>query len=242
MEKEILEVNRLHLNNIVKDMGEEKLLELKERFMLEYTFDAVGMEGKNKIPLNEVARLYKAGMINGYSEREQKEVVNHLEAYKLMKKWLKDGITDIDEEKLKDLHEVLVRDIFQGGIYRNVNIQIVGAKHQPTSHFKVYDKMKKAFNNEEYEQMSDFEKALYSSAQIAKIHPFFDANGRVGRLVMNFYLMKAGYIPISISEELRDEYFNHLETFKIDDNIEPLTKFIKNLINKRYESLINELE
>lgn len=242
MEKEILEVNRLHLNNIVKDMGEEKLLKLKERFMLEYTFDAVSLEGKNKIPLKEVARLSKSKIIDGYSEREQKEVVNHLEAFKLIKKWLKDKVSDLDEEKLKDLHELLVKDIFQGGTYRNVNIQIVGAKHQPTSYVKVYDKMKKAFQSDVYNKMTDFEKAIYYPAQIAKIHPFFDANGRVGRLVMNFYLMKAGYIAISIPNNIREEYFMHLETFKIDDKLEPLTNFIKTLLNARYEQLINELE
>lgn len=242
MEKEILEINRLHLANIVKDMGEKKLEEQKEKFMIQYTFDAVGMEGNNKIPLKEISRLAKSGKIDSYSEREQKEVINHVEAFKTIKKWLDEGLEDIDEERLKDLHEILVRDIFQGGTYRNVNIQIVGAKHQPTSHIKVYDRMKRAFNNAQYEKMTDFEKAIYYSAQLAKIHPFLDANGRIGRLIMNFYLMKAGYLAVSIPKNFREEYFTHLESFKIDDNIEPLTNFIKQLLVTRYETLIAELE
>lgn len=242
MEKEILEINRLHLANIKKDMGEKRILELKEEFTMQYTFDAISMEGKNKIPLKEIKRLAKNGVIDKYSEREQKEVLNHIEGFKLINEWIEYNIADIDEERIKDLHEILVRDIFQGGTYRNVNIQIVGAKHQPTSHAKVYDRMKRAFSREVLAEMSDFEKAIYYSAQIAKIHPFFDANGRVGRLVMNFYLIKAGYLAISIPTKFRDEYFTHLETFKIEDNIKPLTNFIKQLLVKRYETLIAELE
>ena len=31
------------------------------------------------------------------------------------------------------------------------------------------------------------------------IHPFIDGNGRVGRLILNFDLMKAGYPPLILS-------------------------------------------
>lgn len=242
MEKEILKINRLHLKNIIKDMGEEKVLKLKEEFLIEYTQDAVGMEGKNEIPAKEIKRLIKSRKIDGYSEREQKEVLNHVDCFIQIKQWVEKGVEDISEDMLKDLHEALTKDIFQGGVYRNLNIQIVGAKHQPTSHFKVHDRMKRIFENEEFKKMTNFDKGLYYSAQLAKIHPFLDANGRLGRLVMNFYLLKDDYLAVSIPKELGDEYFTHLESFKIDDDIEPLTNFIKQLLNNRYEKLIQKLE
>ena len=65
MEKEILKINRLHLKNIIKDMGEEKVLKLKEEFLIEYTQEAVGMEGKNEIPAKEIKRLIKSRKIDG---------------------------------------------------------------------------------------------------------------------------------------------------------------------------------
>ena len=37
-----------------------------------------------------------------------------------------------NEEKLKDIHEILVEGIFQGGCYRNVNINILVPSH-PTA-------------------------------------------------------------------------------------------------------------
>ena len=46
---------------------------------------------------------------------------------------------------------------------------------------------------------------------IASIHPFTDGNGRTARLAMNFTLLAAGYPPISIPTELRQDYYNALE-------------------------------
>lgn len=241
MERNLLEVNRLHLKNIIKDMGDEKLLKEQHSFKVLYTYDAVGLEGTNKIPFEDVARLIKVGKINHYSEREQKEVLNHVACFKEIKKWVKDDVV-LTEELLKDLHELLVKDIFQGGIYRNVNIQITDAIHQPPNHIKVYDRMKKIFNDETLMNLSNYEKAILIPARIAKVHPFLDGNGRLVRLIMNFYLMKADYLPISVSLDLRDKYFRTIECYKVERDIKPLEKFIEDSLILRYDKLIRSLE
>lgn len=237
----ILETNRLHLNNIIKDMGEEKITKENLAFEVSYTYDAVGLEGTNKIPYEAVGRLIKVGQIDTYSEREHKEVLNHIKAFDLVKKWVAKDVT-LTEEMLKDLHEILVKDIFQGGIYRNLNIQIPAATHQPPDHLKVYDRMGRIFNDNDIKALSNFDKAILVPALIAKIHPFLDGNGRLARLIMNFYLMKAGYIAISVPLDARDEYFACLEEYKVNRNLKPLKTFIVAELNKRYEALIKRLE
>lgn len=52
------------------------------------------------------------------------------------------------------------------------------------------------------------EKALHSHLHIARVHPFYDGNGRLARLVQNGILDKAGLPPIIISQEERQNYMD----------------------------------
>ncbi|HCZ23872.1 MAG TPA: Fic family protein, partial [Acholeplasmataceae bacterium] len=175
------------------------------------------------------------------SEREQKEILNHLKAFEYV---IKEAKTQkpFNEEKLKDIHEILVEGIFQGGVYRNVNINIFGATHQPPDYVKVYDRMAKFFVNLEQFDGTPLELATYAHASIAKIHPFVDANGRLAKLVLNYFLIKHNYLPISIPLEERENYIAYLESFKIEKDLNPLTLFFKELLIKRYENVLKELD
>jgi len=241
MDKDLLEVQRKNLSNLLKECDENKVLLEEEQFTYVYTYDAISMEGKNKIPFEDVKRLIKHKTLPEYSEREQKEVLNHVKAFEWVKKYAGEN-RDVTEDMLKDLHELLVDGIFQGGVYRNVNIQIIGATHQPPDYVKVYDRMAKVFRNLADFEGTPIERAVYINAAISKIHPFLDANGRVARLLMNYYLIKAGYLPVSVPVGLREEYFKNLEIFKIEKNLTPLVEFITGLLVKRYENIINNLE
>lgn len=241
IEKDLLEVHKRQLESLMREKELSNLELIDKDFLAVYTYDAISMEGKNKVPFEKVKTLITKGTISGYSEREGKEILNHIEAFNLILSYLKNN-KDLTEEQVKDLHELLVKDIFIGGVYRNLNIQITGAMHQPPDHIKVYDRMGKLFDKINDSELTDLDKGIYIHAQIAKIHPFLDGNGRLTRLILNYYLMKAGYIPITIPLTLREEYFKNIDTFKIEKNIEPLTNFIMKLLNERYEKLIEKLE
>uniref|UniRef100_A0A915EGT6 Fido domain-containing protein n=1 Tax=Ditylenchus dipsaci TaxID=166011 RepID=A0A915EGT6_9BILA len=43
---------------------------------------------------------------------------------------------------------------------------------------------------------------------VVHVHPFMDANGRVSRILQDYLLMKAGYVPISIPEKEKIKYFD----------------------------------
>ena len=241
MEKDLLEVERKHLSNVVKECEKKQIEEYEKKFALMYTYDAVGMQGVNRIPYEDVKRLSQAKALLGYSEREQKEILNHLEAFEFVKKEAKEK-KPFNEEKMKDIHELLVNGIFQGGVYRNVNISIFGASHQPPDHVKVYDRMSRFFRDLEEFEGNVIEKATYAHASIAKIHPFVDANGRLAKLVLNYYLIMGDYLPISIPLEQRESYIAHLESFKSEKDLAPLVEFFKALLIKQYESILKELD
>lgn len=241
MEKEILEVERQHLKNVIKELDPSLLDEIDQKFALIYTFDAVGMECKNRISYEDVKRLSQAKALLGYSEREQKEILNHLKAYDFVKQ-IANEHKPLNEEIMKDIHEILVEGILQGGVYRNVNINIFGASHQPPDYVKVYDRMAKFFRHLDEFTGTVVEKATYAHASIAKIHPFVDGNARLAKLILNYYLIKNDYLPISIPLEFKEIYFEKLEKFKSEKNIVPLTLFFKDLLIKRYEEVLKELD
>jgi Fic family protein len=241
MEKDLLEVERQHLSNVINECELKQIEEYEKKFALIYTYDAVGMEGQNRIPYEDVKRLSHARALVGYSEREQKEILNHLRAFEYVKKEAKEN-KPFNEEKLKDIHEILVEGIFQGGVYRNVNINIFGASHQPPDYIKVYDRMSKFFKNIENFEGTAIEKATYAHASIAKIHPFVDANGRLAKLVLNYFLMTSDYLPISIPLDQRENYIANLEIFKSEKDLTALANMFKALLIKQYEEILKDLD
>ena len=64
------------------------------------------------------------------SEREQKELLNHMKAYQFVKAEVEKG-TLMSEEFIKDAHQILLGDIMPGGLYRQVNIGLKGYHPSP---------------------------------------------------------------------------------------------------------------
>jgi Fic family protein len=62
--------------------------------------------------------------------------------------------------------------------------------------------------------------------QFEHIHPFQDGNGRVGRLLLNFILIKNKLPPINISLENRAEYYQTLQEYSKSQNLNPTMLFL----------------
>ena len=56
------------------------------------------------------------------------------------------------------------------------------------------------------------EHAAIHHAWLERIHPFIDGNGRVGRLILNFMLLQAGYPPAVIHLDQRARYLRALRS------------------------------
>ena len=84
--------------------------------------------------------------------------------------------------------------------------------------------------------------AAFFHAKFENIHPFADGNGRTGRLAMNYLLAINNHPPLIIHQEDRKAYFEALEAWDTEQNLELLKTFLLEQLIKTWSKRIEQLE
>lgn len=235
-----LEEKKQYVKDNLNFIPEEELKLFKYNFACVYTKNSTCIEGTQLVSVEDVVSITKGYPVR-VEETLKRSIYNHFKTFEFMKEQLEEG-KHLTEDLVKDLHEMLLDGIINGGLYRNINLSIKGSNHTPCDYIKVYDRMKKYYNTLDFYEGSVIEKASYAHLQLAKIHPFLDGNGRIARLILNFVLMEGGYLPISIPAKQKQTYFNLLEEFKVNKTQVPFDEYLTGLLNKEYDRLIEVID
>tara|TARA_B100000949_G_C14267425_1_gene445682 strand:+ start:484 stop:2049 length:1566 start_codon:yes stop_codon:yes gene_type:complete len=113
--------------------------------------------------------------------------------------------------------------------YRNRPIFISNSRHVPMSREAVRDAMPSLFElltNEDHPGT----RVILGHFFFVFIHPYSDGNGRMARFLMNTMLASGNYPWTVIPVERRKDYMTALEEASVNDNIEPFTIFISELV------------
>lgn len=215
-------MDQLNTRNIPKSVLESFEL----TFDIEYAHHSTAMEG-NTLTLVETKAIIEDGIsVGGKKLREIYEVANHNKAFIYAKEKIAAGCP-LNENLVKDFHEILMENIIQGGIYRNHDVSITGASHTPPPPNEMYAQIK-YFYRESQEKMglNPIELAAWTHAEFVRIHPFPDGNGRTSRLIMNYQLMSAGLLPINIRTENRIQYYDALDKYASERDLQPFTELV----------------
>jgi Fic family protein len=102
-----------------------------------------------------------------------------------------------------------IDDDFSGRL-RNGMVRIVGANFTPPSPSSISDLLDELIDFVNESNLDIPVLAALFHHRFVWIHPFFDGNGRTGRLLMNLVLLKAGYPPSIILKNDRKKYYSAL--------------------------------
>ena len=82
--------------------------------------------------------------------------------------------------------------------------------------------------------------AAFFHAKFENIHAFADGNGRVGRLLMNYFLVLHNHPVVIIHVEDRREYMSALEAWDTEQDLEPLVEFLRKQTIKTWKKILEK--
>ena len=234
-------LQKLDFINKHKHVLEPVVLErMEEGFDLDFTYNSTTIEG-NTLSKMEMKLLLEDNIsVGGKELREIYEVTNHKKAFDYVKNCI-DRKEPLSENKIKDIHEILTENIFNGGVYRNHDNSITSANFATPTPNDMFNQLRFFYADLEKnkETMNSIELSAWTHAEFVRIHPFPDGNGRISRLIMNYQLMKSGLLPISIQVEDRFDYYERLDKYGVSRDLKPFTELIYELEEKRLNEIIN---
>ena len=209
--------------------------DFKNDFIFDYIFNS------NKIENNNLSKKDIIELMNNKKIKKNTDLIQIFETYNHFRAFnyvLENALfkRDLSEVMVKDIHQILMENIINGGIYRKEEVYISGSDVPLKSGDEMYNQLKDFF--EKIKTItSPIKLAAYTHAEFVRIHPFIDGNGRLSRLLMNYQLIKNDLLPIVIDSNDKKLYFNSLEEYSKEGNIRPIENLI--LINEKLQ--VNKL-
>lgn len=154
--------------------------------------------------------------------------------------WLKDKIIEkaiITPELIKGIHKKLTDGTYDEGRYSRGERPGEYKKHdyvvgndQGALPEEVSSEIEELC--EELQDIPDkgdniIKTAAYLHCKFENTHPFADGNGRVGRTLMNYFLMTHGHPPIVVRNETKNEYYNALGCYDKTGELDGFVAYIK---------------
>ena len=223
-----IEACRLHYKKSFGKLDESIVKEIIRNFSVEFAYNTTSIEG-NTITLEEARDYFESGRLPGKRTlREVHDLDNTNEV--MLGLFKKKG--KMNNDLIIGLHKRLMNNIDKRVGYRDRDVRVFGSRFDsiPGIYVKSDMDILLKWYEENKDKLHPFVLAVIFHHKFEKIHPFYDGNGRTGRMLMNYILIRAGYPPVLIYRKNRNEY---LDVLRSADKAN-LTE-----VNKKYKQLIS---
>ena len=212
------------------------------RVLLTYHSNAI--EG-NTLTLYETKIVIEEGVtISGQPLRYYLEARNHAEALDQVQA-LADAKVPISTDTVLLLHRLMMDDVLpDAGQWRKGYVHIRGASFAPPHPREVPQLMRDWATWLEQDGLAytPVLRAGLAHVMFEAIHPFSDGNGRVGRLLLNLMLLRAGYPPALLPQEWRTGYMHGLHGAQTGGSYAPICNLIGRAVEQALDRYLESIE
>lgn len=233
-------INSLRERYYKSAIDKESLISLiSEAEVAEQVYNSNAIENST-LTLEETEKILLQIDLDRYiSEREIFETKNLERVVLYINKRAKEQ--ELNLEVILSLHKMLISNIRDdvAGRFRSDNEYVRVGSHIAPSPKEIKDRLKKMlaeYNAASHESIIKRIARLHLAFEY--IHPFVDGNGRIGRVINNYLLVREGFVPINIKFIDRKKYYEAFKEFDekgITNVMEEITA--KALTNSYYKRL-----
>ncbi len=225
-------------------LGKESLLALiYETEVAEQVYNSNAIENST-LSLSETEKvLRKINLDRFITERELFEAKNLARVVEYIDKKAKEKELSIDVILL--LHKMLISNIRDdiAGRLRNLGEWVKVGSHlaaDPTQLEKLLHGMLVTYQTSGQEHVIKRIARLHLTFE--HIHPFVDGNGRIGRVLNNYLLIREGHVPINIKFIDRSLYYDAFEAFDQNDTTKIMEQIVGKALSNSYHKRLAYLE
>jgi len=181
--------------------------EIRERFFVLSTYHSNAIEG-SRLTMQETQKALQGTSVKGKEPFEIFEAVNHRNAMMAMLEVVCPHFK-ITEDYLLKIHSIVMYNFHNQlpGKYRTGHVNLTNTEKPLPSAQQVPTKMKAFLRKINQYGSNPLKNIASSHYEFESIHPFFDGNGRVGRILMTTQLLANNLPPILIRIDDQYEYY-----------------------------------
>ncbi|KXG42694.1 Fic family protein [Tepidibacillus decaturensis] len=219
-----------------------------DSFRILFAFHSGKIENE-EVTYHDTREIFENGRVVNYtgSPRALFEQQNQKLCYEVLKEKIVQK-EPLSIELVKEIHKVLTSGTYDERRYI-ANLERPGEfkKHDYVTGFYEVGSAVENVEREmeeliaevnDYEGKDALKAATYLHARFEFIHPFADGNGRVGRTLMNYYLMIHNHPPLIVYDEDKRIYYECLQKYDETEDLNPLYEFFKYEVEKTWEKTL----
>ena len=162
-----------------------------------------------------------------------------------VREYAKEG-RKLDEELVRRVHEVTTLDLqpFARGTFRPYGYlaRITATRVKTADPLEIRDDLRSLIDGLDGCAAHPLLRAAGFHAMFENIHPFMDGNGRTGRQLLNFVLLRNGYRPVAIKYDAGRAYAHGLEAWQVDGKPDSFCSIFLDCVEQEEQTLVDLIE
>ncbi len=217
---------------------------IAKKQLVSLVYDAVNLEGIN-FTIPEVQTLLEGITVGGHKLSDQTITVNQGKAWEQLFEWVKQDQFILSKERACNLHAIAGKEeTMEWGVFRTGQVFISGTDYAPPHHSELDGRFSKLVDeileNKDAYDNDVYDNAIHLFLSMARNQFFYHVNKRMGRFMMNGYLLSHGYPVINVPAKRQLEFNQLMIAFYESGNEAPMNKFLRSCLGANAISMMKE--